>query len=135
MSRRAMVMAMLLGHRFVTMDTMTMLPMLVRHTAITVRNGLMEESSLARVRGTAMADTGAAEAITAEATTDAGFTGARGMAAEATDAKVTRVAAIAAATTVVVLREATPAVEVASMAAAAVGSTVAADPTAAGTDK
>jgi len=73
-------------------------------------------------------------AITAEATTDAGFTGARGMAAEATDVKATRVAAIAAATTEVVLREATPAEEVASMAAVVVGSTVAAEgPTAAGT--
>jgi hypothetical protein len=125
-----------MARRFVSMDTMTMLPMLVRHTAITVRNGLMAESLLARARGTAMADTEAAGAITAEATMDAGFTGARGMAAEATDVKVTRVAAIAAATTVVVLREATPAEEVASMAAAVVGSTVAAEgPTAAGTGK
>jgi hypothetical protein len=126
-----------MARRFVSMDTMTMLPMLVRHTAITVRNGLMAESLLARARGTAVA-------ITAEATTDAGFTGARGMAAEVTDVKVTRVAAIAAATTVVVMRAATPVEEVASMAAAVVVvSTVAAEvstaaaagPTAAGTDK
>jgi hypothetical protein len=117
-----------MARRFVSMDTMTMLPMLVRHTAITVRNGLMAESLLARARGTAMADTGAAGAIT-----DAGFTGARGMAAEATDVKVTRVAGIAAATTEVVMREATPAEEVASMAV--VGSTVAGEgPTAVGTD-
>src|ERR1700674_4805894 len=70
-----MAMATLTGHRFVSMDTMTMLPMLVRHTAITVRNGLMAESSLVRARGTAMADTGAAGAITDEGTTGAGSTG------------------------------------------------------------
>jgi hypothetical protein len=125
-----------MARRYVITATMTMLLTLVRHTAITVRNGLMAESLLARARGTAMADTGAAGAITAEATTDAGFTGARGMAAEATDVKVTRVAGIAAATTVVVLREATLVVEVASMAVVVVGSTVAAEgPTAAGTGK
>jgi hypothetical protein len=137
-----MVMAMSMGHRFVSMGTTIILLMPAHHTAITVRNGLMAESLLARARGTAMADTGAARAITAEAITDAGFTGARGMAAEATDVKVTRVAGIAAATTVVVLREATLVVEVASMAAVVVGSTVAAEgptagegPTAAGTGK
>jgi hypothetical protein len=125
-----------MARRFVSMDTMTMLPMLVRHTATTVRNGLMAESLLARARGTAMA-------ITAEAITDAGFMAEAVTAAEATDVKVTRVAAIAAATTEVVMREATPAEEVASMAAAVVGSTVAAEvstvagegPTAVGTDK
>src|ERR1700676_4720165 len=115
-----------MARRYVITATMTMLPMLARHTAITVRNGLTAESLLARARGTAAADTGAA----AGAITDAGFTGARGMAAEATDVKVTRVAVIPAATTVVVMREATSAEEVASMAAAVVGSTVAEHPTA-----
>jgi len=87
-SRRAMAMATLTGHRFVSMDTMTMLPMLVRHTAITVRNGLMAESSLVRARGTAMADTGAAGAITDEGTTGAGSTGEAVTAAEAMGAAV-----------------------------------------------
>src|ERR1700686_5179716 len=96
------------GRRFVSMDTTTMFLMPARRTAITVRSGLAAECLLAPVRGTAMAVTGADEAITDAGGTDAGFTGTRGMPAEATDAKVTRVAAIAAATTVAGMGEGQP---------------------------